>query len=535
MKNRKLVKVFSLIAVLAALITCMFVMNVSAETADPEILSTNLVYGDQIQIMFATNVPTTEALGDLKVAYYKKNPATNQDAEVFYATALPADSIYNYKVDDVTYWTFLTDGIPASAVSAERFATAFYGSEIPADATYKTYSVMEYLFTRLYKQDFISKEDGTVDGNKKNLYLKMIDYTAFAQQVLVNDNANIAEDIRLITEYNYVYAKGATINGAGSTLILAGDGEVTLTLNDGMNGFEGWTVNTFNKDGSSTSERVKGTNTFTISAHTVIEPLADPTVIEFDDWATGPVTADSNYRISSFSKGGYSDSSFYIINDNGNTKLQYNAYPETTNDSFHLTAHNSSENANVSVFEMDVDFLELVNVKSDLLFFELCVGEEVVYTIHITQGSNGVRLRLNGTDSNGDKVADDTTTYKKAYGDDSKAVYLAPANYQALGGSSNKDLRHSFTLRIEYYHSVDDGNGGKTGMVKWYLDGVNIGLYSSKMADYVDHTVPVLESGITSVNIKCSPWAGRDMTVNFDNIRVENTEKAYEAYVAKPY
>ena len=114
MKTRKLVKVFSLIAVLAALITCMFVMNVSAETADPEIVSTNLVYGDQIQIMFATNVPTTEALGDLKVAYYKKNPATNQDAEVFYATALPADSIYNYKVDDVTYWTFLTDGIPAS-------------------------------------------------------------------------------------------------------------------------------------------------------------------------------------------------------------------------------------------------------------------------------------------------------------------------------------------------------------------------------------------------------------------------------------
>ena len=520
MKTRKLVKVFSLIAVLAALITCMFVMNVSAETADPEILSTNLVYGDQIQIMFAINVPTTEALGDLKVAYYKKNPATNQDAEVFYATALPADSIYNYKVDDVTYWTFLTDGIPASAVSAERFATAFYGSEIPADATYKTYSVMEYLFTRLYKMDYISKEDGTVDDNKKNLYLNMIDYTAFAQQVLVNDNANIAEDIRLITEYNYVYAKGASINGAGSTLILAGDGEVTLTLNDGMNGFEGWTVKTYNDDGTATSERFDASvNTFEIAAHTVIEPLADPTVIEFDDWAVGAVSAKSNYRITSFTEGtDASVSNFQIVNNNGNAMLYYSNNNNFAPDTFHISAHNSSENANVSVFETDVEWYTYNDItRSNQFVLNFYSGETLAYTIKIRANGTGTssRLRIDGIASDGTTVGDGSSAYANAVGAKHTAVYLAPKTL----ADTRSDLEYQFTLKAEYYHSVENGNG----VVKMYLDGAN----------WVDHVVPALDAPITSVEFQCCYNTGCNVEYAFDNVRIENTNKDFVPYAPK--
>lgn len=563
MNNKKFAKILSLILALAAMITCMVAMNVSAETATPELKSVNLIYGDQIQIMFGTNIPTTEPIGNLKVAYYKKNPATNPEAEVFYANYLPADSEYNYKVDGVPCWTFVTDGIPASAVSQERFATVFYGDTVPADATYKSYSVMEYLFTRLYKQDFISKENGTIDGNKKNLYLNMIDYTAFAQQVLINDKDQY-EDIQLITEYIYVYAKGASINGLGSSLILAEAGDVTLALNAGMAGFEGWTVKTYNKDGTATSERFKGQNTFTISAHTVIEPLADPTVIEFDDWAAGLVTADSNYRISSFTEGTNTNpgSNFSIINDNGNAKLLYNGPYSGTSDTFHVSAHNSSENANVTILEMDIEWLQAIDSRSNLFNIDLYAGNECVYTVtpslnngYAAGDGTSSRIRLGGKDGTGVYTnGDDSITYKHAYGDSSKAVYLAPkeiwrdstntldwndSGVDRENGHFNqvavpKKCSYQFKLRIEYYYSVDDGNGGKTDIVKWYLDDVCIGLYDNKQGAYADHKVPTINSLITSVYLRCAD-SSRPVVYTIDNLRIENTEKAYEAYVPKPY
>lgn len=512
MKNRKLVKVFSLIAVLAALITCAFVTNVSAETADPEIVSTNLVYGDQIQIMFATNVPTTEALGDLKVAYYKKNPATNPDAEVFYATALPADSAYNYKVDDVTYWTFLTDGIPASAVSAERFATAFYGNEIPADATYKTYSVMEYLFTRLYKQDFVSKKDGTVDGNKKNLYLEMIDYTAFAQQVLVNDNANIAEDIRLITEYNYVYAKGATINGAGSTLILAGDGEVTVTLNDenSTTDLTGWIINAYDNDGQLISSTpATSNNVISVTSHTVIAPPAvdeDPTYIEFEDWTLGNVTADSSGRVNSYVDNGGSAEDYKIISEDGNKKLQFSGTGTNDYNTIKFGAHTSSDDANVTVLEFDMECLDIITTTAGYMgYFDLCVGDNVKLQ-YMLYAESGAAVRIYTA-----------TPYYYPGG----AAFAAGYNHMGDVARSESDAKYKykFTLKVEYYHSIDKGDGTKTGMIKFYVDGENIG----------DVEAAELTGNITTLNLKGAK-KGFNVIYNIDNLRIENT---YIEYVAK--
>lgn len=526
MKNTKTAKIVSLIVILAALITCMVVMNVSAETADPQLESINLIYGDQIQIMVGTNVPTTEALGDLKVAYYKENPAENSNAEVFYATALPADSKYNYAVDGVKCWTFVTDGIPASAVSAERFVTIFNGDTVPADATYKTYSVMEYLFERLYRMDYISKEDGTIDGNKKNLYLKMIDYTAFAQQVLVNDNANIAEDIRLITEYNYVYAKGCKINGGGSSLILAEDGEVTLTLNDGTDSTDltGWIVYTYDAAGNFLKSEPAIANTISVTSHTVIIPPAvdeDPTYIEFDDWATGPVTAHSSNRIMSFTEGkDAAVSNFQIVNNNGNAMLYYSNNNNYTPDTFHISAHNSSANSNVSVFETDVEWYKCNNIsRSDMFVLKLYSGEDVVYTIKIgTELSSGsYRLRITGYSSNGGKLGDDTDAYKNAIGAKYNYIYLAPQD------QNKSNMEYKFTMKTEYYHSVEKEDGTSTGVVKMWLDGANWG----------DLEVPELETPVTSVEFLCCYNDKCYVEYAFDNVRVENTEKVYVPYAPK--
>ncbi|MBR3805243.1 MAG: hypothetical protein IKJ13_00195 [Clostridia bacterium] len=509
MKNRT-AKIVSLIVILAALITCMVVMNVSAETAEPQIEHTNLIHGDQIQIMFATNIPTTEALGDLKVAYYKENPDENPNAEVFYATALPQDSKYNYEDKGVTYWTFYTDGIPASQVSAERFATVFYGETVPTDATYKSYSVMEYLFSRLYKQDFINKADGTEDGDRKQLYLNMIDYTALAQKVLVNNNKDITEKISLITEYNYVYAEGASIDGGGETLILKGNGEVTLTGDNGSTDFTDWMINTYAADGTLLKSETATSNIISVTSHTVILPPqvdTDPTYIEFEDWALGNVTTDSNDRVDSYvDNGGSAEDYKIIVDEEGNKKLQFSGTGTNEYNTIKFGAHTSSDNANVTVLEFDMECLDIITTSQGYMgYFDFCVEDEVKLQ-YMLYAESGAAVR----------VYTATPYYYPGGG-----AFAAGYNHMGDVARSESDAKYKykFTLKVEYYHSIDKGDGTKTGMIKFYVDGENIG----------DVAAAEITENITTLNLKGAK-KGFNVIYNIDNLRIENT---YIEYVAK--
>lgn len=520
MKNRKSAKLVSLIIALAALITCMVAMNVSAETATPELKSINLIYGDQIQIMVGTNIPTSEALGDLKVAYYKQNPAENPDAQVFYATALPADSKYNYKVGDTAYWTFYTDGIPASAVSAERFVTIFNGDTVPADATYKTYSVMEYLFERLYRMDYISKKDGTVDGNKKNLYLNMIDYTAFAQQVLVNDNPDIAEDIRLITEYKYVYAKGCKINGGGSSLILTEDSDVTLTLNDGTDSTDltGWVVYTYGADGALLAAAPATTNTVSVKTHTVIAPVVVD-CIDFEDWEIGEVSADSHERVESYhqaeaSSGGWKEgltSEYQIVDVDGNKKLQFDGTGYDHNYNYlNFSANTTSEDANVTVFEVDIEYLSIKRKGNRKVgYFDFCIGDDIKMDFMLYEDGGKVRPWADLP-----YFFPQAMDYEYAAGAKQPFIYTGTKEY--CDANPGGGYEYKFTIKIEYYHSVTKADGTKTGMVKFYCDGANLG----------DVEAAELTENITSLRFQ---GAERNSSAHYyiDNLRIENTNMKY--------
>jgi hypothetical protein len=67
-----------------------------------------------------------------------------------------------------------------------------------------TYSVAEYLYERLFKNEIIHAVSGTEDAERKALYLNTLEMGAAAEKVLYNLNADSTDDVTTFaTEYFY--------------------------------------------------------------------------------------------------------------------------------------------------------------------------------------------------------------------------------------------------------------------------------------------------------------------------------------------
>lgn len=203
MKNTNFTKIAVLVLSLALLMGA--VVAVSASAADePEIFAQNVIYGDKISIVYAVDT-TLEAAnnGDVKVKYYWED-----DADTLYDAVL-LDTTDSKNLCDGKP-TFATAGVAPKELGKVAYATVYTGDAPAADAEWKTYSVAEYLYDRLYKDGYVNYDEGDgVDYNRKNAYEALLDLGANLQLVL-NYNTN-----ELATEYTYAYTTNAdvTING----------------------------------------------------------------------------------------------------------------------------------------------------------------------------------------------------------------------------------------------------------------------------------------------------------------------------------
>lgn len=225
----KKTRIISLILVFSLIFGVLSVLPVSAEETDSdstavEILAQNVVYDEKVQIAYAVDVPLAEA-ENVTVEYYLEDaPETVYKAELLDVN----NPNYIYKG---TNPIFATLGFHATDFTDVVYVTAYIGDKAPENAVYKRYSVAEYFYSRLYKDDYINKtvdetDDDTIaatkpDFNRKKLYLSMVDYGRYAQEVIINDKGG---NVTLITDYCYLWTTedGITINGAKSTLVAPG-------------------------------------------------------------------------------------------------------------------------------------------------------------------------------------------------------------------------------------------------------------------------------------------------------------------------
>ena len=262
MKNLKNTKIFVLALSLALLIGA--VIGISASASDSyDIEAINVIYKDQIFVAIAVDAPVDQA-SNIEVGY-------SFNGKSYTATYHSNVAIWAEQGDDTLYPVFVTIGIPAKDMGEDVIAEAHAkGGE--AGAT-KNVSVASYLYQRLYKDSIIAATEEK-DVDKKNFYLKTLDYIAYAQKVLYN-NANPDKAPRtLVTDYVAAYAQDAKI-GASSFYLANGAAEVTLTYT-GNGVKQGWNITTYDAAGVATTTAYTS-DTITLTKSAVITPV----VLEF--------------------------------------------------------------------------------------------------------------------------------------------------------------------------------------------------------------------------------------------------------------
>ena len=253
MKNKKLSKICLLTVALALCITAIVGISVYADnTPDtPEIVSKNVSYEGALHLYYAIPATSSVTADNTVVNVYKTNPDTDAAAELLGSYSGKTEYI------EVLGGNFVV--VRTGGISAKDIAKYVYAQPVSGGVAGKVvrYSVVEYLYERLYVADSITEV-------QENLYNSTLRYGIDAQKAL---DASATP----IESYRYVYAKNATIDAEGNNSGLYLDGE-TLTLTCTTEGvLEGWNLKTLGEDGNFVAS-TQASNTLTVNATTILSP-----------------------------------------------------------------------------------------------------------------------------------------------------------------------------------------------------------------------------------------------------------------------
>ena len=215
--------------------------NTEEETNTVDILAQNLYYEDLVSVLYAVDVPLEDAENVTVQYYYASNPDVKYEA-VLLDTTNP-NYVCTVKLDDnteVKYPCFRTAGFAAHNFTDVVYAVAYTGDVAPTNPVYKEYSVAEYLYSRLYKDDFINKTEADGDDyTRKMHYENLMAYGETAQMLFDKEET-------LITDYSFVYfpEKDGILNGITDKTsgLYAKDTSFAVTYTGTAN-VAGWNVN----------------------------------------------------------------------------------------------------------------------------------------------------------------------------------------------------------------------------------------------------------------------------------------------------
>ncbi len=265
MKKNLFTKIVVSVLSLALLVGAIVGITVSAdESSEPEIIAQNIVYGDRVSIAYAVKADISDAIsGAVGVSYYWSDETAEDVKKAILLDTTVSTNLYEGK-----YPVFVTEGVSAKDLDKVAFAAVQVGDTAPEEFTH-SYSVVQYLYARLYRDGFVAKSEADgLDYERKFLYENLLAYGASAQSVLINGKAESdADKVTLITDYTYAYTytEGVTING-GKAVIGSGSVEVTLVyVGDGS--LAGWILT--DRDGNETEVE---SSEFTVNGVALITP-----------------------------------------------------------------------------------------------------------------------------------------------------------------------------------------------------------------------------------------------------------------------
>ena len=213
MKKSKLIKIVVFSLSLALLIGSVIGIATSANNEAPTIISKNVKVDGNFSLVFAID-PDTVAGSDVTVKIYNTNPEALEGEALEKALV---QTITKQK-SDTTLASLDGDGVKddviiqveTNGVSAKDISDTWWiVSESNGASTTITYSVMEYCYERLYKNETVLATDtASKEYKQKTFYNRILEVGAAAQELLVNHNNETPE--LLATDYKYIVVENGT-------------------------------------------------------------------------------------------------------------------------------------------------------------------------------------------------------------------------------------------------------------------------------------------------------------------------------------
>ena len=247
MKTKNFAKIALLTLSLALIIGAFFAMTANASTT-PEIANMNVKYTDKFCLVYAVPADTVEG-GSVTLYLYDEVPSDNVEPIKAYTvsnTTAPADSGLNYEA-----YIICTDGVAAMALDK-----VFYSQVIDAEgnkSAVKSYSVVEYLYTRL------AEVDGKANTDVQNgLYKSVIDFGTFAQKQFLT--AEELAETTLISDYCYVSTEGCTVDGKTAAVLPQNKAFTVAGDNGALSGYTLKTYTSYDMTEGETVSEISGSS-----------------------------------------------------------------------------------------------------------------------------------------------------------------------------------------------------------------------------------------------------------------------------------
>ena len=291
MKKSKITKISLLVLSLALIVGAVCAVSASAEdtTPTPDIKNQNVYYTDAFHLMFAVDASTVS--NGVKLYRYDEYPTGKTDVEYaseYTAELQAAGGEYGLPYDA---YVFITDGVSATALDKVIYVQAEDGDG--NKSAVKSYSVVEYLYTRLAEVDGVANTD-----EQNGLYKSVIDFGTYAQKNFLE--SDVLEDTTLISNYCYVSTEGCTVDGKTAAVLPQGKAFDVAGDDGALAKCTVTTYNTYDTTGTATNTVINGSSvTITDSARAHIVAGAAKVYREgtetFEDYEVGVGTPTSKW------------------------------------------------------------------------------------------------------------------------------------------------------------------------------------------------------------------------------------------------
>ena len=259
MKKSKIIKLLVSALSLCLIIGAMVGITAMAEETEPtnpEIVSYNVSYSDELYLFYA--VKATLAEGEniyLQICDENGNALEDGTDMDIVNPDKPANlsKITDWEIKTIygeDYYVFVTNGVSAKDINKVEYVKAVItGGEADRESEIVEYSVLNYLYQRLYK-DGVAGATEKEDLLRKDLYQSLVAYGAAAQELLFPEEGITEFDSIRDTKYYFI---------EGNSYIHYEDFDVVYprhdeTITDDGEVFYGWNVFAYAADGSVISD-----------------------------------------------------------------------------------------------------------------------------------------------------------------------------------------------------------------------------------------------------------------------------------------